>query len=56
MARKDCCDHRIDGLRVYVDDYECGVIKSKGRGKWVEVKCDGRIAKNVVLELIVDPL
>lgn len=41
LARKDCCDNRIDGVRVYVDDIECGQIQSIGKGKWVDVQCKG---------------
>ena len=37
LARKDCCDHRVDGVQVFVGDTECGAVQSAGKDKWVEV-------------------
>ena len=54
LARRDCCDDRIDGVKVFIDGHECGVLESKGRGKWVDVQCGGVIGKNLILNSTID--
>ena len=45
--RWDCCEQRINGAEVWVDNYKCGVIKYKRGSTMFPIKCGGRTGRIV---------
>jgi hypothetical protein len=51
--RKDCCGNRLDRVKVFIGDQECGSISGRSNGAWYTVKCSKPLFGNKVRLVMV---